>query len=582
MLEELLANTTFMPVLIAVCVAIAIVCFSCGWIGNGIGAKRRAKAFNRQIFEAKAAVPQLETVTRSQEVKIVRLEEETKGLTNNSIELAHDLDNKEKELRSSERKVRNLTSELAALKGIRDGDNMIMDGFEDEGLSADTSTEASSPVVAKLKKTEALYEKLKNALIQRDDQILALEAQLEVSQTKKSGEPANTEQSQSDNSQALQEQIRTQESKINALKIQLEEVNQEKAMLADMAKSRSQNNKSLKEASVLAEGQIPKLKEDIEARDKTITDREGSISRYLRELKELKVERAERKAEVVKLSKQVRDHSQELTSRDDRITSLGEDIQERENRVAALVVEINGLKTTIENTQTVLQEREETITQQQSSLAGSSAQLEKQLQTTNTMQGVIKDRDFKIETLTNDIAEMKANLDKAEQQASDAFDMFEKRKKSLAMENTTSRESNDVMNRKVDDLGAQLAQGERWMARTKQTLHDREKKLQELENIVADIQSQNEKLTSELHEESQARRSAETDARATGRQFATQETEAQHTISQLKEQDQTIAVFKSTVTELEIKVSSFSTEIASLTKQLENGESEHHAATKAK
>ena len=349
-----------------------------------------------------------------------------------------------------------------------------------------------------------------------------------------------------------------------------------------MAKRRSQNNQSLKEASVLAEDQIPKLKGDIEARDKTITDREESISRYLTELKELKDERAERQAEVVKLSTQVRDHSQELISRDDRITNLGKDIQERENRVAALVVEINGLKTTIENTQTVLQEREETITQQRSSLAGSSAQLEKQLQTTNTMQGVIKDRDFKIETLTNDVAETKTNLDKAEQQASGAFDMFEKRKKSLAMENTTSRESNDVMNGKVEDLGAQLAQSERSLARTKQRLHDREKKLQELENTFTDIQSQNETLTSKLDEESQARRAAEADARANDRQVATQETRAQQAVSQLKEQDQTIAVFKSTVTELEIRVSSLSTEIDSLTEQLETGQSEHHAAANLK
>ena len=126
MLEELLANMTFSSVLIAVCTAIVIVCFWLGWIGKGIGAKRKLKTLNRQIFEAKAAVPQLETVTRSQEVKIDRLEEETKGLTNNSIELAHDLDNKEKELRSSERKVRNLTSELAALKGIREDQKSVV------------------------------------------------------------------------------------------------------------------------------------------------------------------------------------------------------------------------------------------------------------------------------------------------------------------------------------------------------------------------------------------------------------------------------------------------------------------------
>ena len=571
MLDKLLANISLSPVLIAVCAAIAIVCLWFGWIGKGIGTTRREKALHHDILDAKASIPQLETAARSRELNITRLEEETKELANRSIELAREVDEKDKVLRGAERKVRNLTSELAAVKGaLPDNGNMIVDGFEDErAVEGDgaNSTDGQSLLAVKLKKAEFLYEKLKDTIIKRDDQIQALEAKLESSPTTTSSDSAEADETV----QALQDRLHDQQSKIDELTSRLEEIKQEKDMLADMAKRRSESNKLLKEASAAAEGQIPKFQEDIEARDKTISDRERSIKHYLKELEELKEERAKHQAEIADLSRQDGDHNVELTSRDDQIISLGNNVRTSEDRVTTHVAEISNLKTSIENTQTLLREREETINEQLLSLAESSTRLEEQLQTTNTVQGAIKDRDFKIETLTHEVAEMKTHLSKTEQQATDAFDMFEKRQEMLTVEKTTSQEASDTISRKAEDLSAQLAQSERWLTRTKQTLHDRETQLRGLEKTVADIETQNDTLASELNGQTQARRSAETDARATNRQLVSQESKTQQAVSQLKEQDQTIAVFKSTVSELEIKVSTLSTEVASLTEQLEAG-----------
>ncbi|MCZ6644444.1 MAG: hypothetical protein O7F71_22960 [Gammaproteobacteria bacterium] len=562
MLDELLANIPFSPVQIAVCAAIAVVCLWFGWIGKGIGARRREKALNRDILEAKASIPQLETAARSRDLNVTRLEEETKELASRSIELARDVDERDKSLRSAERKVRNLTSELAAVKGSStDNGNMIVDGFEDESRFEDDDsapTDAHGLLAVKLKKAEALYEKLKDTIIKRDDQIQALEAKLESSQTTTSNDSADTESS--DTEQVFQEQLRSHESKIDELTTRLQEIEQEKEMLADMAKRRSESNKSLKEASAAAEGQVTKLNENIETRDKSISDREGSIKRYLTELEELKDERAGREAKIAELSRQVGDHS-ELTSRDDQIVSLGGDIRASEDRVTTLVAEISSLRTTIENTQASLREREETINEQLLSLSESSAQLEEQLQTANTMQGAIKDRDFKIETLASEVAELKTTLTQAEQQATDVFDTFEKRKEILTVEKTTSQAASDVVSRKAEDLSAQLAQSERWLERMKQTLHDRESQVQAMEKTVTDIEAQNNALASELDEQTQARRSAEVDARTSNRQSASLETKTHQAVSQLKEQDQTIAVLKSTITELEIKVSGSSTDV---------------------
>lgn len=578
MLDELLANIPLSPVLIAVCATIAIVCLWFGWIGKGIGATRREKALHRHILDAKASIPQLETAARNRELNITWLEEETKELANRSIELTREVDEKDKVLRGAERKVRNLTSELAAVKGaLPDNGNMIVDGFEDERAYEDdgaNSTDGQSLLAVKLKKAEFLYEKLKDTIIKRDDQIQALEAKLESSPTTTSSDSAEADETV----QALQDQLHDQQSKVGELTSRLEEIKQEKDMLADMAKRRSESNKSLKESSASAEGQISKLKEHIEARDKTIFDREGSIKRYLQKLEELKEEQAKREEEITELSGQVRDDSAELTSRDDQIISLGDDARSSEDRVTTLVGEIGNLRTSIENTQTLLREREETINQQLLSLAESSTRLEEQLQTTNTVQGAIKDRDFKIETLTNEVAEMKNNLSKTELQATDAFDMFEKRQELLTVEKTTSQEASDAISRKAEDLNAQLAQSERWLTRMKQSLHDRETQLRGLEKTVADIETQNNTLASELNGQTLARRSAETDARATNRQLVSQESKTQQAVSQLKEQDQTTAVFKSTVSELEIKVSTLSTEVASLTKQLEAGTQSGHGA----
>ena len=158
MFEDLVANMTFSPVLIVVCAAIALVSFSIGWMGKGSGVRRRESELKRDILEAKRSIPQLESSVRNRELQITRLEEEVRELNERTGELHRNLETRGTELRSATREARNLTSELEVVKGNRTSTgNVIMDGFDDEEPDAPVD----SKLAAQLKKTEALYEKLK-------------------------------------------------------------------------------------------------------------------------------------------------------------------------------------------------------------------------------------------------------------------------------------------------------------------------------------------------------------------------------------------------------------------------------------
>jgi TolA-binding protein len=132
MLEELLTNTTLSPVLIGVAAIAAIIAFVIGRLSNG-GPRKREEALKRDLLDAKASVPQLESSVRNRDAQIARLTEEINEVSERASDLLREQDRQANALRSAEREVRNLTSELNAVRGIRTSDdNLVMDGFDDE------------------------------------------------------------------------------------------------------------------------------------------------------------------------------------------------------------------------------------------------------------------------------------------------------------------------------------------------------------------------------------------------------------------------------------------------------------------
>ena len=105
--EGFLTDMTFSPAMIAIGLGICILSFLLGWIGKGVGARRREGDLKRDVLEAKASVPQLESTVRNRDQQIARLQEELKDLTDQTTELYRTQEQKDRELRTAERAVKN-------------------------------------------------------------------------------------------------------------------------------------------------------------------------------------------------------------------------------------------------------------------------------------------------------------------------------------------------------------------------------------------------------------------------------------------------------------------------------------------
>jgi chromosome segregation ATPase len=329
MFENVVADVAS-PVLIAMCTVTAFVCFFAGWFGKGSGSRRRENELKRDILEAKGSIPQLESSVRNREMRIAQLQSEVVELSERTEDLHNDLDAASTDLRRATREARNVTSELEIVKGTRASTgNVIMDGFDDD----EPDTTQDSKLAAQLKKTQALYEKLKQGLLKRDERIEQLTEQL--SEVSDSPEAASPEPKPEVNpaSDELSEQITGQQRTIEKLRNELDETRDEKVMLADMAKRRSQNNQALKEASVEAGDQRLKLENEIETLSKTIGDREASIKRLLGDVEQLK---ATNETQQQQLTADVAAHQQVLAQRDDQLQTLESSLTDHQTQIATL------------------------------------------------------------------------------------------------------------------------------------------------------------------------------------------------------------------------------------------------------
>jgi TolA-binding protein len=110
MLEEM-TNMMFSPTVIGFVVA-AVLCFLAGRFLASGGARQREDTLKRDLLEAKASVPQLESTVRNREQLIARLEEEVQDLKVRTSESLQVQEEKTNALRRAERELKNLTSEL--------------------------------------------------------------------------------------------------------------------------------------------------------------------------------------------------------------------------------------------------------------------------------------------------------------------------------------------------------------------------------------------------------------------------------------------------------------------------------------
>ena len=565
MLEELLTNTTLSSTHITIFVVGAVVFFFLGWFSKGKGAHKREKQLKRDILEAKRSIPQLESVVRNREAQVSRLEIDLKDLNERTTGLQRAHDAKEKELRGSTRELKNLTSELEVVKGHGKGnDNMIMDGFDDE-IAAEN--EGDSPLVTKLKTTQKLYEKLKTALIKRDARIESLENSLAEGSgagAQLADEAFDIDESDGasgETARELEQTIADRDLTIEALQSEVTELRNEKGMLEDLASRRSKSNRVLKDASVEAEARLPELEREITEREKTIFDREASITRLLAEQEATKKELAQQTEQTNTLEAELGFSGQQLEISNNKLNELEASLNQREERITVLDRDLSKSTETIKEIRDMLQQSEESIEAQKIAFENESSTLQKQAQAADTLSSTIKDRDFKISSLESDLSELQASLSNAHQEATDTIAITEKRQEVAAAEVSDGQEQLSTLRREVEDLRANLTQSEQWMAKLKESLSDRESRLQELQTRVDALTSELQGANELARTQETARHDLETQKHDFETQIVSHKAKTQQAEAALQEQTQSINVFKSMIADRDFKIESLENDL---------------------
>lgn len=565
MLEELLTNTTLSSTHITIFVVCAVVFFFLGWFSKGKGAHKREKQLKRDVLEAKRSIPQLESVVRNREAQVSRLEIDLKDLNERTTGLQRAHDAKEKELRGSTRELKNLTSELEAVKGHgKDNDNIIMDGFDDE-IAAEN--EGDSPLATKLKTTQKLYEKLKAALIKRDARIESLENSLAEGSgagAQLADEAFDIDESDGpsgETTRELEQTIADRDLTIETLQSEVTELRNEKGMLEDLASRRSKSNRVLKDASVEAEARLPELEREITEREKTIFDREASITRLLAEQEATKKELAQQTKQTNTLEAELGFSGQQLEISNNKLNELEASLNQREERITVLDRDLSKSAETIKEIRDMLQQSEESIEAQKIAFENESSTLQKQAQAADTLSSTIKDRDFKISSLESDLSELQASLSNAHQEATDTIAITEKRQEVAAAEVSDGQEQLTTLRREVEDLRANLTQSEQWMAKLKESLSDRESRLQELQTRVDALTSELQGANELARTQETARHDLETQKHDFETQIVSHKAKTQQAEAALQEQTQSINVFKSMIADRDFKIESLENDL---------------------
>jgi chromosome segregation ATPase len=382
------------PLVLSIFGALALVAFAIGWAVRAVSARKHAAELQRGIYAAKGSVPQLESTIKNREQQIARLEIDIDELRASQATFNGALKKKEVEINSKTREVRNLASELQAIKTGGEAAGEVMLPGEDVSEALDMSPE----VEARYRELEGRYDSLKHGLFERDDQIDTLRKQLAGDVAP----DANNDDANEAN-EAHKAVLAERDEDIANLQKQLAEEKKEREMLAGFAKSRGDANRQAREKNANMEAALPKFEETIEARDAIIGKREESIHNLLEETETLKrLQKAQ--------AKHIGDLKETIATQNTDIASFNNALSERDRRIAALDTNLATSEEALIATNSTVQTREAAIIKQQGNLESARAEVAELGQNANAMVEAVKDRDFKIEGLEQEAAKLGETL----------------------------------------------------------------------------------------------------------------------------------------------------------------------------
>ena len=342
----------------------------------------------------------------------------------------------------------------------------------------------------KLEKALALYEKLKVALIARDERIDELETQLQNSAGNAAKVELETELHEvSPPSDSLNSEISQHKETIERLRSQLNDAVQEKEMLADLASRRSKSNRSLKDASAEIQNRVPKLETEIKNLKKTVADREASISRLLSELQEANDVKDAQQKEIVRFIEEIKGHGEELAEQQTELKNLRASIQRKNGELQEITAEVSKLNDSVAKLQATVGERDQSLLEQRNQ--NDKSQVELTQATELRKQAVAETRRA------------------AEQRA-----------KKLIGELDAMRETSEAGRAEIKQLRAGLDQSESWALKMKQSLSEREAELATLRFEMSGLAETRNGLELQLRDAGRVRTTAEQAATAQAQQVA--------------------------------------------------------------
>ena len=146
-----------------------------GWTIRKSKAGHNEATLKREILDAKAAVPMMESSVRNSQQQVATLEAQVSDLKQRKREITELLEQQRGESALQERNLRNANSELKVLRSGAETDSHLY--MDDQA----TPQSGDADLVERATRAEERYESLKRGLIERDDRILALEEELQGS-----------------------------------------------------------------------------------------------------------------------------------------------------------------------------------------------------------------------------------------------------------------------------------------------------------------------------------------------------------------------------------------------------------------
>ena len=409
---------TFSVLTLVLIAAISAVCFTLGWTARRVSSSGREVELKRNVYEAKGAIPQLESTLRNRDQRITMLQTEAQSLRDRLNQVESAAAQKDTEIVKRDREIRLARSELQIVKDGSIGLEVDPDLLVESDTGSSAAAGSDPKLAAELKKLEARYESLKRGLIQRDDRIATLETEAQGGQGKASTRILEQELAdQQAAAELAQATLAARDATIRDLQTRLEQDAEQRELLESLTKRRGDTNRTLKDNYTKLEAQLPKLTEALKARADVIAEREASIALLDADLTQVSAEKAAHEATIAALEAKLAAGADQISQQTANYLTQKQHLHEVEQRVSMLTHEVAETTKALQLSQALVRERDAALVARDTRAQSTDEKLREQGNTVASLQKTVKDRDFKIDGLVADMAAASAKLATAQEEA---------------------------------------------------------------------------------------------------------------------------------------------------------------------